>query len=83
MPPTQVTASTDASSNHRKEGTARDWGAGLTPHKLLPSSFLGGLEPKTETRMQAQLLYQLPEVMTQPYQVLSVPHHTPAGLWSR
>lgn len=31
---------------HRKEGTARDLGAGLAPHKLLPSSFLCGLEPQ-------------------------------------
>lgn len=39
MPSTLVTAGTDAISDHRREGTAREWETGFTLHKLLLAVF--------------------------------------------
>lgn len=59
MPPTQVTAGTDAISDHRREGTAREWEAGLIPHKLLLEVFFVARDLKKKKRPGCRLSYPI------------------------
>lgn len=81
MPPTQVTAGTDAISDHRREGTAREWEAGLIPHKLLLEVFFVARDLKKKKGQDAGsvTLSVSRGMLVQSYQALHQP--SPHTCW--